>query len=230
MEYISYYIDEHLLDIADNRIDTVEFFRRYTAGFLISRRESAMSLCGSDYVRGVDNQTADTTDLICAMFRTTPLVRTERFFSNSVYRFNSTVNDASCTGGSGIPFYSTVVECTIENLTREYLGRARYPECNNISLEISRNLENVVNPLRFVIEDSTTDLSIYNGTIFRVDGVIRETALSYSAPAGFNSTFGRRHAEFSNSDITGATIYYNNQVIILTNSHPSSIFSGQRQP
>ena len=234
LDYISYYMDQHLLDLADNQIDTIEFFRRYNAGFLISRHESAMSLCGSNYVRGVNDTMADTEDLMCMMFGTTPLVRAERFFNDSLYRITDTIIniDLNCIADHDqTPYYNTVVGCTIRDLTTEYLDRPKYPECNEISLDIERILERdpddddnefryVIDRLRLVVENETTNLSLYNGTIFRVDGAVRESAILYTVPNGYNSTFGRQYAEFPNSDITGATIYYNNQVIILTNSLP----------
>ena len=222
LEYISYYMDEHLLNVADNGdLDTVEFFRRYTAGFLISRHESATSLCGSDYMRGVDDEIPDTEDVMCAMFGTTPLVRTERFFTDSVYRINSTVNvtnanGGTCIGEDGIPYYSTVVGCTIQSLNESYLGASRYPVCNSISLEIERNSDDDIVVRTSVIGSETTNLSMYNDSIFRVDGAVKQWALLSTVPNGSNSTFGRQYTKFPNSDITGATIYYNNQVIILT--------------
>ena len=228
-------MDEHLLDVADNQIDTIEFFRRYTAGFLISRHESAISLCGSDYVRGVDDELADTEDLMCVMFGTTPLVQNETFFSNTSYRINSTINVTTADGNStdngcvenGKPYYTTVVNCTIQNLTANYLGASQYPQCNDTSLKIERNLETVPNgtsryvvrTLQFDIENETTDLSMYNDSIFRVDGAVKQWALLSKVPNTSNITFGRQYAVFPNSDITGATIYYNNQVIIFTSSY-----------
>ena len=212
LDYISYYMDEHLIRTAD-QADTVEFFRSYMAGFLISKRERAMSLCGSDYVRGNDDNITYTKDLMCMMYRATPSVQTEEFFYNSTYRLNPTVDiyDESCLFNE-MPLHRTVVNCTISNLTINYTSESQYPNCSDIGFEIDS--------LNFTIENTTTDITMEDDQ-FQVDGAVRESVAFHAVPHGYNSTFGRRHFDFANSEITGVTIYYNNQVITT-----SSCFNG----
>ena len=225
LDYISYYMDEHLISTAD-QADTVEFFRSYMAGFLISKRERAMSLCGSDYVRGDDDNIPDTEDLMCMMYGATTSVRTEEFFYNSTYRLNATVDiyGGSCLFNE-MPLHRTVVNCAISALAIDYMNGSQYPDCNDIGFEINKRLNSTsntyyVDSLDFTIEDATTDITMEDDQ-FQVDGAVRESVAFHAVPRGYPSTFGRRHFDFANSEITGVTIYYNNQVITT-----SSCFNG----
>ena len=217
LDYISYYMDEHLISTAD-REDTVEFFRSYMAGFLISRRERAMSLCGTNYVRGEDDSMADTRDLMCMMYGATSQVQMERFFTDTQYRLN-TIVDGDCP----LPLYSRVINCTISALVSDYMNGSPYPDCNDIGFNITSN-GNYTETFEFTIEDATTDITMEDD-VFQVDGAVREAAGLHAVPQGHLSTFGRRYFDFADSDITGVTIYYNNQVTIA-----SSCFIGQTYP
>ena len=179
-------MDEYLIDLADNRIATIDFFRQYMAGFLISKRERAMSLCGSDYVRENTTQPPDpdNRDLMCIMFGTTRSIQMER---NNTRPYNLFI--------------------PVADLAMNYLSTAtsRYPLCNDISIDNQT--------LHFFTENTRTNLSTYNEA-FTVDGTVRESTESYliNLILPRETLPGRQHAQFGNSEITGATIYYNNQV------------------
>ena len=220
-------MDEYLMRLSESdEVDsTVDFFRKYMAGFLISTHETSTSVCGSDYVRDMDDESADTGDLICTMFRTTPVAREQDYFRDTVYRTSTTVNNTAtnCTI-SGRPSYQAVVGCTVGNLIDEYptVTGSRYPECTNVTFQNEINpIDNdnsVINTLRFVTENVTTDISQDVEGVFQVDGAIREVVSADAQPSGSNATLGRRYAGFGNSEIRGATVYYNNQVIIEPNT------------
>ena len=215
LDYISYYMDEHLISTAD-RTDTIEFFRSYMAGFLISKRERAMSLCGLDYVRGDDENIPDTEDLMCMMYGATTLVRTEEFFYNSMYRLNATddIYVGNCLINE-IPLHRTVVDCTISDLAMNYMNGSQYPDCNDIGFEINKRLNSTSNTYYADLLDATTDITmeLEDDDQFQVDGAVRESVAFHAVPQEYNGTFGRRHFDFANSEIAGVTIYYNNQVI-----------------
>ena len=222
-------MDEHLMRLSESdEVDsTVDFFRKYMAGFLISTHETSTSVCGSDYVRDmVDETSADTGDLLCTMFGTTPVAREEFYFRNTVYRANTIVNNTatSCTI-SGPPSYQAVVNCTVGNLIDEYpaMTRSQYPVCTNVSFQFESNPINdtVINALRFVVNNVTPNISHNVEGVFQVDGAIREVASANAQRNGNSATLGRRYAEFGNSNtIRGATIYYNNQVTVEPNITP----------
>lgn len=203
-------MDEFLIGLTESdEVDSViDFFRKYMAGFLISKHETSTSVCETDYERGVNDNMADTGDLLCMMYGTTESVRTEDFFTGPVYRepFFATP-PVNCTS---VFRYESAVSCAFDGLNEMYLNRPSYPDCNDISFDIDNTVNGTI--IRFMIDNNTTDISTYNSTIngaFQVDGAVREIVSSFAQ----NSTFGRRHATFdNNADITGATVYYNNQV------------------
>ena len=204
-------MDEHLLNVAEDEVDsTVEFFRKYMAGFLISRHETSTSVCGSDYERSQDNATADTGDLLCMMFGATNTVRDNRFFTNTTERqTNASTLPLVCTvpindNSSRIVPYSTALNCSFLNLNKQYENASRYPDCNDVMFI------NNATSISFMLDSMTTDLTTaIDG--FQVDGGVRDTVSNYVVGA---SAFGRRHAEIGDSEV-GATIFYNNQVITI---------------
>ena len=226
LDHMSYYMDEYLISLSESdEVDnTVDFFRKYMAGFLISTHETSMSVCGSDYVRDMDDElSADTGDLLCTMFGTTPVAREEDYFRDTVNRASTTVNNTATNCAiDGPPSYQAVVDCTVNNLINEYpaMNGSRYPECTNVNFQIERNpiADSVINTLRFVTENVTTNISRDVEGVFQVDGAIREVASANARPSGSTATLGRRYAGFGNSEIRGATVYYNNQVTIEPNT------------
>ena len=207
-------MDEHLLIVAEDQVDsTVEFFRKYMAGFLISTHETSASVCGSDYERSQENATADTGDLLCMMFGATNTVREDRFFTNAMERqTNATALPLNCTvpidnNSSRIVPYFRALNCSFSNLNEQYENASRYPDCNDVMFI------NDTTSISFMLNSTTTNLThATNG--FQVDGGVRDRVSNYSVPNGA-SAFGRRHAEIGSSEILGATIFYNNQVITI---------------
>ena len=204
-------MDEHLLNVAEDEVDsTVEFFRKYMAGFLISTHETSASVCGSDYERSQDNATADTGDLLCMMFGATNTVRDNRFFTNTTERqTNATTLPLNCTvpinnNSSRIVPYFRALNCSFSNLNEQYENASRYPDCNDVMFI------NNETSISFMLGSMTTDLAnATNG--FQIDGGVRDIVSNYLVGA---SEFGRQHAEIGNSEM-GATIFYNNQVITI---------------
>ena len=212
LEYMSYFVDEELMRFADKRFDTSDFFRRYMAGFVISKRENAVSHCGTNYVRTISNSgdDLDTKDLACLMLGFTPIVESNPLFTDTEFRqsirsnlsqadecFSNTVmrdQQLSYTETVGCLFFADLIQAYSINST------VKYPNCNNISL--SDAYEVLVD--RGVIEHAAN----ISGD-FRVDGALRQV----SDDLGANGDLvGRQNAPLT--EITGATIYYNNQVII----------------
>ena len=207
-------MDEHLLNVAEDEVDsTVEFFRKYMAGFLISRHETSASVCGSDYERSQDNATADTGDLLCMMFGATDTVRDNRFFTNTTERqTNASTLPLVCTvpindNSSRIVPYYTALNCSFLNLNEQYENALPYPDCNNVMFI------NDATSISFMLDSMTTDLANAMND-FQVDGGVRDIVSNFSVPNGA-SAFGRQHAEIGSSEILGATIFYNNQVVTI---------------
>lgn len=206
---MSYYLDEHLLRFITDQVETVDFFRKYMAGFLISKHETSLSVCGSDHVNnGMNDEIADTGDLLCAMYGATESVQMEDFFTDTVYRQSLSSSIPECTE-RGIVSYLSAVSCALGNVTEEDLSKSMYPGCNNIGFNIDTSSAD--EKIGFAVEDTTTNVSMYSDTVFQVDGAIRDSSLN-RIPFGSDTTFGRRHAKLGSSNIAGATIYYNNQV------------------
>ena len=204
-------MDEHLLNIIeDGQVDsTVEFFRKYMAGFLISRHETSTSVCGSDYERDLNNGTADTGDLLCMMYGATQSVRGEKFFNDTVYRqmYNLTANCTFDPSRSRPVTYTSALRCPLGDLNEEYMGASPYPGCNGVMFNETS--------ISFMLNSDTTNLTSLprEPNVFQVDGGVRDIASGDAVPNGADGTFGRRHAEIGPSEEMGATIFYNNQVI-----------------
>ena len=190
-------MDEYLLRQSDGPVDTTEFFRQYMAGFVINRRESAVSHCGSSYIRDPSNRmfsTADTRDLLCYILGVNPLVQNESLFFDSVERQNSVNLCPADFSNMPLLSYSDALQCSLNVQT----GTERYPICDNL----------VLNDTNFVI-DGTFDATTLNAG-FRLDGTVREISDNFLLEE--QELVGRQYAPIRNTEITGATVYYNNQV------------------
>jgi len=208
-------VDEELIRLADRMFDTSDFFRRYMAGFVISTHENSVSHCGTTYVRNISNtmENLDTKDLMCLMLGFTPIVesnslltdtefrqsiisnlsRTDQCYSNAVMRTNQQLS------------YADTVSCLFfGDLTEAYSinSTVKYPYCNNISL--SGTFEVLVDQM------DTYNATNVSGS-FRVDGAVRQFSDSSNAN---NNLVGRQYAPLA--EITGATVFYNNQVCAYT--------------
>jgi len=183
------------------------------AGFVISKHENSLSVCRTD--DRVNSTDADANDAICMMIGATPIVDNDPAFTNTLIR-QQYINISECTiDGSrvtrmihDIPIltYANAIDCAYRNLSLDYVfesGSNRYPECSNIGFNNQS--------FSFTIDsNTTTDVSTMTDSSFRVSGSVRQAAESI---ADFSSAhFGRVYAPISNTQITGATIYYNNQV------------------
>ena len=215
LEFMSYYVDERLMEMAESE-DIVEFFRKYMAGFVISKRESAVSRCGS-IKNDIDNSSdVDIPDLMCFMFSTTPVVRNESsLFADSISR-QYRIDDFPC--GRFQPFltYDSMVSCLYHNFIFEYensgIVHAQYPNCSNVVLNVST--------VSFEIGQNTTNTMMIDNN-FEVDGTIRR--LSGDTNVGGEPTVGRVYG--SNTEIMAATVYYNNQVIYCYHCNVIYIYS-----
>jgi len=213
LDYTSYFVDDHLITLSDRRIDTTDFFRQYMAGFVISKHENSLSVCRTD--DRVDSTDVDSNDAMCMMIGATPIVNNDPAFTSTSLR-QQYLNISQCTedGGRltreihGIPIltYGDAVGCAYRSLSVDYVfesGSNRYPECNNIGFNNQSFLFTIDN-------NATVDVSTMADSSFKVSGSIRQAA---DGIADLSSVyFGRVYAPISNTQITGATIYYNNQV------------------
>ena len=206
LDFMSYFVDEHLMEMAENE-DPVEFFRKYMAGFVISKRESAVSHCGS-VNNDISTSDPDIRDLMCFMFSTTPVVRSESLFTDSVTR-QYRINDLQCSIFESFLTYDATVSCSTFNTfsISEYENsdniQTQYLNCSNAVLN--------VNTVSFEIGQNTTNTMMIDDN-FEVDGTIRH--LSDDIDIQGVPIVGRIYAPYgSNAEILEATIYYNNQVI-----------------
>ena len=218
LEYMSYFVDEELMRLADKRFDTSDFFRRYMAGFVISKRENAVSHCGTNYVRTINStdDELDTKDLACLMLGFTPIVESNPLFTDSSFRqpiisnfsqFENCTNNRSREG---------IISCLFLNhLIWAYRmdSNVKYPNCNNISLSDAYEV---------LVDQGVIEHAANISGDFRVDGAVRQVSDYLNACTNTTNTtnttatngylVGRQYAPLT--EITGATIYYNNQVII----------------
>ena len=111
LEYVSYFVDEELIRLADRVFDTSDFFRRYMAGFVISTRENVVSHCGTDYVRNVnDFGKLDTKDLMCMMLGFSPIVESDSLFTDTEFRRSVISNQSR----------HDLINCFFSHLSNEY--------------------------------------------------------------------------------------------------------------
>jgi len=192
LDYMSYFVDDYLIDLSDNRIDTTDFFRQYMAGFLISTRETAVSVCRSDVPYATENK-------MCQMIRATELVEEEPVFNDAFQRLNY-IDSTECTRESvrnldnlRVLTYEDAVRCAFEGYTQE--NAINFPVCPDFRFDFDNTTFTFVSDIGM-----TNDVSAN----FSVDGAVR----NYFEGGGGH--FGRVHHD--SSQITGATIYYNNQV------------------
>ena len=209
LDFMSYFVDERLMEMAESE-DPVEFFKKYMAGFVISKRESAVSRCGSvNNDISINNaDIADIRDLMCFMFSTTQVVRSELLFTDSVTR-QYRINDLQCSRFKPFLTYDATVSCSTFNtfFISEYENsgntQTQYLNCSNAVLN--------VNTFSFEIGQNTTSTMMIDDN-FEVDGTIRH--LSDDIDIEGVPIVGRIYAPYgSNAEILEATIYYNNQVI-----------------
>ena len=200
---MSFFVDDHLLEMAEDE-GTVEFFRRYMAGFVISKRESAISHCGA--LNDNSNDSISITDLMCSMLSVTPVVRNEPLFGDSIARQEMDDNCFNRSIQRPLTYESTVT-CSVSNLlydSRElydsrFSGASQYPNCYNVTLDDSKLL---------LEQENTTNYAIIDNE-FEVDGAVKQE--TEFKRLGGTQPIGRMHAPY-NTEMTGATIYYNNQV------------------
>jgi len=199
---MTYYVDEHLLRLSNGPVDTTEFFRQYMAGFVISKRESAVSHCASQHVRGTIDDVADTRDVMCYMLSVNSLVQNESYFFDSVARQNVINSGNDCLRLSSDYFklltYQDAVECASLDLINQF-GSELYPICNIA----------VLSGTEFVPGSDTFNVSMVEPS-FRVDGAVRQASDTHQV--GLQDLVGRQYASIRNTEITGVTVYYNNQV------------------
>ena len=207
LEYMSYFVDDYLLDLSDNQIDTTDFFRQYMAGFLISTRETALSVCRS-------NDTDSVNDAMCQMILATEIVEDDLAFTDTLGR-QQYQNSTNCTieetdriqrmDGIRLLNYEDSVNCAFNGYdTSGPLDANDFPNCPNIDFDA----DNVTNSVfSFVSGNGTTDISQIEAN-FSVDGAVRNRF------EGLGGHFGRVYYAPTSTHITGATVYYNNQVHI----------------
>ena len=236
---MSYFVDERLMEMAESE-DIVEFFRKYMAGFVISKRESAVSHCGS--IKNGTND-ADIPGLMCFMFSTTPVVRSESLFADSITR-QYIIDDSQRKNDTSFLTYDSMVTFFSDQLIYEYensgIVYAQYLNCNNVAFN--------VNTLSFEIGQSTTNTMMIDNN-FEVDGAIRHFSDDQGVGGGDTGggdaggedaggedaggedvrgepTVGRVYAPYgSNTEIMAATVYYNNQVIYCYHCNVIYIYS-----
>ena len=205
LEHMSYFVDDHLIDLSDNVIDTTDFFRQYMAGFLISTRETALSVCRSDDTEFANNA-------MCRMILATEIVEDEQIFTDTVLR-QQYQNSTFCTmsasqtirnmSGIFILNYRDAVDCAFQGYSPP--SASSFPNCPTIDFDVDNET------FTFVSDSGmTTDIS-QTAANFSVDGAVRN---NFDLPLGGLSHFGRVYYAPTSTQITGATVYYNNQVHI----------------
>ena len=212
-------MDEYLIDLADNRIDTSDFFRRYMAGFVISKRENFLTHCGTSYARNVSTPfgSLDNKDLMCLMLGYTPIVETTSLFTNTASRQSLIAtlpqNDL-CNPGPGEPSYVDTTLCMFTKLNEAYRTNStvKYPSCN---------IFNLTEDYAFIVDrNSVRNVTNIRGD-FRVDGAVRlgsDFVRTYDSDSFMDASgisedelVGRQYAPLT--EISGVIIFYNNQVI-----------------
>ena len=197
LDYMSYFVDNHLIDLSDNKIDTTDFFRQYMAGFLISTRETALSVC-----RSYDTDSINTK--ICQMILATEIVQDNPVFTESLPRqvyenaSNCTKDAINMRVGLGILSYQAAVGCSLEDSVSRS-DTNDLPFCANYTFVIDNDT------FSFMSDNGTRDVSQIVAN-FSVDGAVRD-----ELEEGLNHT-GRVYYAPTSTQITGATVYYNNQV------------------
>ena len=216
LDLMSYFVDERLMEMAEDE-DPVQFFREYMAGFIISRRESAVSHCGVNTSTSLDNgidindldNGIDINDLMCTMLSTSSLVQNDQFlFTDSMARQSIMDSTSQCYNRyhDVVLTYLDTISCSVhvdvianyENLDTPH---TQYPICNNVIREL--------NSTTLSFEQNTTNfMSIDND--FEVDGTIRQTTDFINIEG--DPLVGRLYAPYNNDIEVGVTVYYNNQV------------------
>jgi len=191
---MSYFVDDYLLHISDNQIDTTDFFRRCMAGFLISTHETALSVCRSN-----DNFVNSS---MCQMILATEIVEKELAFTDTVYR-QQYQNSTNCTmlaiQGKHVLTYVDALKCSFDDGDIPP-DATSFPFCPDFIFDVDNET------FAFVSGNGTTDAQI--ATNFSVDGAVRDRF------DGFGGHFGRVHYTPISTQMTGATVYYNNQVYL----------------
>ena len=231
LDHISYFVDEYLIDFADNRIETSDFYRRYMAGFVVSTRENLLTHCGTNYTRSVNTSSSafyaslDTKDLMCLMLGFTPIVESASLFTDTALR-QSLITELSQNDMCFANTFNTeelnhveTTLCMFSRLTDAYRTNStiKYPNCNSF---------NLTNAYTFFVDQNTViNVANINGD-FRVDGAVRlgSDFIVAHGPDSFvdasgvseDDLVGRQFASLT--EILGVTIYYNNQVIISVNN------------
>ena len=200
------------MEMADNE-DPVQFFREYMAGFVISKRESAVSHCGWIRFSEFNNDSYVTIDdFMCYMLSTTPVVQNDPVFTDITQRHN---NLTQCSGnGRSVLSYERAVSCLSPHLSDRYSPYAQsntglYPNCNDIML--TTTLFDDTDHIMLSLTNNITDYTMISNS-FEVDGAVRQNS-DLTTVDGVDIV-GRLYAPYGGAEITGATVYYNNQVIL----------------
>ena len=147
---------------------------------------------------------------MCYMLSTTPVVRTEEIFTDTLGRQGEFTQ---CAGyDSSVVPYERVVSCLSYDVRNTYTqpGTGQYPNCSDTILT-STTFEDTEHYM-LSLTNTTTDYTMISNS-FEVDGEVR--SLSDMVELQGEQLFGRLHAPYDdNAEVTGATVYYNNQVIM----------------
>ena len=216
LDLMTYFVDERLMEMAENE-EPDYFFREYMAGFVISKRESLVSHCGAQNISSlkiidgldgtIEASRLDLRDLMCAMLTTTPVVRTEELFTDSIKRLFFMNSTSHCFDRSVRQFfdYRSTINCLLSDIIYgdyQFLNPSLYPICN----------DTILNEHKLMLTQDITHAMIVSDD-FKVDGDIRQTTDDISVD--LNPTVARLYAPFGDPEATGATVYYNNQVTFL---------------
>ena len=234
LDQMSYFVDEYLIDFADNRIDTSDFYRRYMAGFVVSTRENLLTHCGTNYTRSVNTSSSaffaslDTKDLMCLMLGLTPIVETASLFTDTALRqslFPGLSQNNMCfanTFNTEVLNHVETTLCMFSGLVDAYRinSTVKYPDCNSF---------NLTDAYTFFVDQNTVRNVANTSGDFRVDGAVRlgsDFIVAYGPDSFVDASgisedelVGRQFAPLT--EILGVTIYYNNQVIISVNDATS---------
>ena len=219
-------MDEYLIYFADNIIDTSDFYRRYMAGFVVSTRERLLSHCGSDYTRNVTSSSSlydplDTKDLMCLMLGFTPIVESTSLFTDTAARqsqiaklsgINSCIAD---TIDTEVLTYVETTNCMFYDLVDAYRmnSTVKYPNCSPFDFTNAYTFivdRNAVIHVANISADFTVDAAVRMVSDFQV--VYGPDSAVDASGTSEDELVGRQFAPLT--EISGVTIYYNNQVTI----------------
>lgn len=224
LDHMSYFVDEYLIDYADNQIDTSDFYRRYMAGFVVSKHENLISHCGANYTRSISgtfSSSLDTKDLMCLMLGLTSIVESNSLFTDTALRqslISALSQNNICFGNTlnaEVLDYFETTACMLFDLADAYRlnSTVKYPNCSVFTL---------TDAYTFMVDRSAVRNAASISGYFRVDGAVRmasDFSIIYDPDSFIDASgisedelVGRQFAPLT--EILGVTVYYNNQVII----------------